>query len=748
MPNRLADETSPYLLQHKDNPVDWYPWGDEAFARAQAEDKPVFLSVGYSSCHWCHVMEHESFEDEEVARMLNESFISVKVDREERPDVDEAYMTAVQLTAGRGGWPMSAFLTPDRKPFFAGTYFPKEDRGQYPGFKSVLRQISSAWKSRRADVRKAADGIAEALRETFSTRAPGTFTPLGPKLLNEAVERQISDFDPKHGGFGQSPKFPPHTGLEFLMDYALHPAAEQELREAALGMSFVTLEKMALGGIHDHVGGGFHRYSTDAEWLLPHFEKMLYDNALLLANYSRAAGVAHAIDPSREALFWRAARGIIEWLGREMTSPEGTFYSALDADSEGEEGKFYVWTVDEARAVLGERADAFLEAFRFEVDGNFKDEATGQRTGANIPHLAQAPQMEFAEELEMLREARERRVRPGLDDKVLVGWNGLVIGALAEAGMLEAAERAARAILEAEERHGRLPHQIAGGRPSGDAFLEGYAYFIDGILKIGAYRQFLHENREALEREGMRVGDGDPAFWKGHAERLTDEMVRKFYDESSGGFFASSEEHEELFGRTKPVFDQPTPSGNGVAIRCLLRLGRDEEARRSLESMLGWMERAPQATESLYLAALALVGEDEGVDEASETGVEHAASAAPVGEVSVSLESRELPADASGTARGLVRIRVPEGVHLNTNTPPARWLTPTRVETQPLKSEVAYPAGEEDQYRGDVEIPFTVQLPSGERAAEFEVKVTFQPCTESECLLPVERTFDVVALRE
>src|SRR5688572_22591909 len=377
MPNRLAEETSPYLLQHKENPVEWLPWGDEAFAKAQAEDKPVFLSVGYSSCHWCHVMAHESFEDEEVASILNRNFVSVKVDREERPDVDEAYMTAVQLQSGRGGWPMSVFLTPGRAPFFAGTYFPKQDRAGHPGFLTILRQLDRMWRAEKEEVLQAAESFAESLTQAMETPAPTSFRALDRAFVQDAFDRAVASFDAKHGGFGGAPKFPPHSAIELCLVLSRVSSYPEGLRARARQMADLTLEKMVLGGIHDHVGGGFHRYSTDEVWLLPHFEKMLYDNALMLGNLARAS--------ESEPLFERASGSLMRWIQEDMRTPEGLYCSALDADSEGEEGKYYVWTEEEVQSALGDRADAFLKAHGFDKQGNFLDEATHQKTGANIP---------------------------------------------------------------------------------------------------------------------------------------------------------------------------------------------------------------------------------------------------------------------------------------------------------------------------------------------------------------------------
>jgi uncharacterized protein YyaL (SSP411 family) len=826
MSNRLANETSPYLLQHKDNPVDWYPWGDEAFAKAAAEDKPVFLSVGYSSCHWCHVMEHESFEDTGVAAVLNKHFVAIKVDREERPDIDEAYMTAVQLSAGRGGWPMSVFLTPDRKPFFAGTYFPKDDRGEYPGFRSILSQIASAWPTKRKDLQKSADEFAVVLGEALTQPAPGSTAKLDIEFLGNAVKTIASHFDPVNGGTAGAPKFPPHTGLDFLMRFALMAEVSDELRQASVGMALLTLEKICLGGIQDHVGGGFHRYSTDERWMLPHFEKMLSDNALLLGNLARGAMIASQLDERLYVLFYRSMSGVVAWVLSEMTSPEGLFYSALDADSEGVEGKFYVWTSAQVLQVLGdrsrvtgdgnesdftqrrgERGDAegegiknggsvaagdraaeFLRVFNFSDDGNFADEATGQKTGENVLFLTDELGLEQMDDLALLAKAREKRVKPGLDDKAIVAWNALMISSLVEAGIgIGQAERAAMALLAFEKQHGSLPHQISKGRTSGPAFLDDYAYFAHALLALAA----LHGEVEAgrLEMQGERpAGALSAAEWLGEAARLVSEMVTRFYDEERGGFYYTSEDQEELFGRTKQAFDQPLPSPNSVAIRCLIEVGDFERAGKSLHAFLGWMEKAPTATEGLYVAAMELLSIAEHVGEMASaahpstppSGLMVSGSGStlnPVGgiegvgagvegpsldiaetkvpeikrealpEVMVRLEAKELRAGSDGSALGRVLIEIPEGLHLNSSDPPARWLVPTALTFDGIRAEVAYPAAANDRYEGRVEIPFTVFLPGGESGADFELLVGYQACTESECLAPAEKRFSAVAFR-
>ena len=727
MPNLLADATSPYLRQHKDNPVDWMPWGDEAFERARAEGKPVFLSVGYSSCHWCHVMAHESFEDPLVALKMNEGFVNVKVDREERPDVDEAYMAFVQMAVGRGGWPMSVFLTPDRKPFYGGTYWPKDDRGGHPGFHRVLDSLSGAWRDRRKEVEDEANRLGIELEKYFSAGSPPSEGALTPELYVAALKDQAESFDAKLGGFGAAPKFPPHTALELLLAHALSDFAAPEERQAALAMAFGTLDAMCMGGIHDHVGGGFHRYSTDAEWLLPHFEKMLYDNALMLGNLARATAIAAEVDPIRAETYARAAGGIVAWAAREMTSPEGLFYSALDADSldahgHSEEGAFYVWAYDDL-------PPAFAAAFGVREEGNFRDEATGVATGANILHLKEDVGASFDAELDALLAQRGTRPRPGLDDKCIVGWNGLMIGALAEAGLAEPAQRAADAMLEMIGFHGGIPHTVVNRVPQDDAFLDDVAALADGFFKLG---QLVHP-----------TDSGE--LYTGYAFDFGKGMIRDFEDPATGAFFSTSHAHETLFGRTRPAFDQPVPSANALALRVLVAMGDEVRARRLVAALLGTMERVPSATEGLYAAAISLVA-SETLPFGGGQGGGTEAIKAPA-ETRVTLLQSERQADAEGRATFTVLLELPEGVHVNGPEVPARWLTPTRVSVKPLKAEIAYPPEDGEGYVGRVEIPFAVGLPKGESGADLEVVVAYQPCTETECLAPAEKILNAVIYR-
>ncbi len=600
-PNRLARETSPYLRQHAHNPVDWYPWGEEAFAKAWREEKPVFLSIGYSSCHWCHVMERESFENEEIARLLNESFVSIKVDREERPDVDDVYMTAVQLTTGSGGWPLSAFLLPDGRPFYAGTYFPPEDKFGRPGFRTVLKQLAEAWRTSRRDVVATAGDLAAEIASSQSLTGGRGRTPLSVETAGLLGSALAASFDRMRGGFGGAPKFPPHLALDWL----LRRGGEGDA--AARLVAVRTLEAMALGGIHDHLGGGFHRYATDARWFVPHFEKMLYDNAQLLGLYAKAFAA------TERELFRRTAAGIGEYLLREMRGPEGAFFAATDADSEGEEGKFFVWRADEIREVLGE-ADAgfFCGWYGVRKDGNYRDEASGSPGGANILSLPKEPPADVEARLLPMREkllaARSRRVPPSLDDKRLSGWNALAVSGFAAAGkalgvprFLEAARAAARFLLEtARDGPGRLLRSWKDGGGKIPAFLEDEAYLANALLDL------------AEAEEGSAS-----AAWLAEAEKAVASLRRRFRRVDGPGFALSGEGHEKLLTRSRDLFDKATPSASGWAARALARLARKSGdaalAREAAEAVaeVSWlMARAPHGTESWFLVLEELLAFD------------------------------------------------------------------------------------------------------------------------------------------
>lgn len=590
--NRLIHESSPYLKQHAHNPVDWHPWGEEALRRARELDRPIFLSIGYSACHWCHVMEHESFEDPEVGRLLNEHFISIKVDREERPDLDQIYMTAVQLLTRHGGWPMSVFLTPDLKPFYGGTYFPPQDRYNLPSFKRLVVSLAHAWKERRQEIEEAARSLTENIR-LWSRLEPGA-AKLGPELLRQALAQLRERFDPRHGGFGQAPKFPHPMDLRLLLRLWRRCNDDQ-----ALAMVTKTLDEMALGGIYDQLGGGFHRYSTDARWLVPHFEKMLYDNALLVPAY------LEAFQATGNPFYRAVVEETLAYVLREMTSPEGPFYSTQDADSEGEEGKFFVWTRAELEQILGpEEARLFSEVYDVTDDGNWE--------GHNILHrsrpleqeakLLKMPEADLRRRLEQskqrLFEARSKRVWPGRDEKVLTAWNGLMINAFAQAAQVldrpeyaQAAVRAADFLLRVMRTpDGRLLRTTGlGAQPKLNAYLEDYAYLIDSLVSLYETTFDSRWIREALDL--VRV--------------LNDQ----FWDEAEGGFFFTGRDHETLIARNKDPHDDATPSGNAVAVTAFLRLHKLtgdtvllDRAVRTMELYGGLLESSPLAAAQMLIA--------------------------------------------------------------------------------------------------------------------------------------------------
>jgi uncharacterized protein len=587
MPNRLAEETSPYLLQHKENPVEWHPWGEEALSRARDEDRPLLVSIGYSACHWCHVMERESFEDPEVASLMNELFVCVKVDREERPDVDAIYMEACQAMTGSGGWPLNVFATPEQVPFYAGTYFPPEQRGGLPSWRMVLETVAKAWRERREEIRAGGDRIARRL--AGAALLEPSDDELEPGMLDVAVERIAVAYDQRHGGFGGAPKFPPASTIEFL------------LRRGETHMSGGTLRAMAAGGIYDQVGGGFARYSVDDRWLVPHFEKMLYDNALLARAY------LHGWQVTGEPLFEQVCRETLDWALREMRAPEGGFFSALDADSEGEEGRFYVWSLDELREVLGDDADVAVAWFGATEGGNFE--------GRNIlTRGADPPPAELPTIRARLYEVRSRRVWPGLDDKRLCAWNALMISALADAGAvlrapayIEAARASADFILiSMRDPAGRLLRTYKGGGARLNAYLEDHAFLLEALLSL---YEATFEPR-----------------WFAAARQAADTMIDRFGDLERGGFFETSSDHEQLVARRKDLEDNPIPAGNSSAAYGLLRLaaltGEHPYARRATEvfRLLGRVApQHPQAFAHLLQAIdfhlapvreVALVGED------------------------------------------------------------------------------------------------------------------------------------------
>ncbi|HEY9282729.1 MAG TPA: thioredoxin domain-containing protein [Pyrinomonadaceae bacterium] len=552
--NRLIDETSPYLQQHAHNPVDWYPWGEEALERARREDKPILLSIGYSACHWCHVMERESFENEQIARLMNENFVNIKVDREERPDIDQTYMNAVQMMLGHGGWPLTVFLTPRLIPFYGGTYFPPADRHNLPGFPRVLEGVAAAYRSKPDEVEQTASDVLGALRGMGA--AGESDSPIDAELLDAALRGLARGYDPRHGGFGNAPKFPAAMNLEFLL------RAHKRTGDAdALRVVKHTCRKMAEGGMYDQLGGGFHRYSVDARWLVPHFEKMLYDNALLSRLY------LHAYQATGDDFYRRVAEETFDYVVREMTDAEGGFYSTQDADSEGVEGKFFVWTVTEIEELLGrEGARVFNAYYDVTGGGNFEG-----RNILNVPRAAEDVAKELDIGVEELRaavgrgrrvlfDAREGRVKPGRDEKVISGWNGMMLESFALAAAVldrddyrKVAERNADFLLtKLRGERGLLLHVYKDGRAKHVAFQDDYACVASGLLA-------LYETTGEVR-------------WLRESVALTDLMIDEFWDEEGGGFFYVGRSGEQLIVRNKDFFDNATPSGNSVAAGLMLRL--------------------------------------------------------------------------------------------------------------------------------------------------------------------------------
>ena len=568
--NRLIHETSPYLLQHAHNPVDWFPWGDEAFAKARRENKPILLSIGYSACHWCHVMERESFENEKIAALMNELFVNIKVDREERPDLDEIYMSAVQLLTGRGGWPMTMFLTPERKPFYGGTYFPPEDRAGMPGFPRILMGVNQAYRERPVDVEKSVVQILSALQRMSATAE--SEKSFSSSAIADGAENIARAYDADHGGLGQAPKFPNAGVYELFLRYFHHAKNQRYLDMVAL-----TLTKMAQGGIYDHLGGGFHRYSVDAKWLVPHFEKMLYDNAQLMRIYGQIFCITG--DPLYKIVVEKTG----DYLLREMLQPEGGFYSTQDADSEGAEGKFFVWTPEEVSRLVGDEAgEIFGRIYDVSDAGNFE--------GSNILHpvltVEQASKYFRKEKAEIeaivagakqkLFAAREKRPKPFRDEKIITAWNGLALSGFAAAikiapktEYLEATQRTVNFILAKLFRDGFLLHSYKDGQAKLLGYLDDYAFLAVGLLDV----------YEVLF---------DPSL-RDRAVTLGDIMVKEFWDDKDGGFFYTGKSHEQLISRSKPSLDASIPSGNAMAAQLLLRLHHltgDDEYRARAEKAL------------------------------------------------------------------------------------------------------------------------------------------------------------------
>ncbi|MEM3526380.1 MAG: thioredoxin domain-containing protein [Candidatus Jordarchaeaceae archaeon] len=602
-PNKLIFEKSPYLLQHAYNPVDWYPWGEEAFRRAKEEDKPIFLSIGYSTCHWCHVMEKESFEDPEIAQLMNETFICVKVDREERPDIDGVYMAVCQAMTGTCGWPLTIIMTPDKKPFFAGTYIPKESRFGLIGMRELVPRIKKLWEQKRDELEESAEQIISFVKEIPQT----SYQDLSEEILHKCYDWLFENFDEQNGGFGYSRKFPVPHNLSFLLRYWKRTGDGWPLR-----MVEKTLEKMRLGGIYDHVGFGFHRYSIDSKWLVPHFEKMLYDQAMLAIVYTEVYQATGKVE------YAQTLKEIIAYVLRDMAAPEGGFYSAEDADSEEEEGKFYLWTEEEIRQTLsGEEAEIIIKIYNVQREGNFEEEVTRKRTGKNILYLKK-PLREIASELKTPLEklqkrleearkklfaARERRVHPAKDDKILTDWNGLMIAALAKAAQvldepkyLDAAEKAAKFILtRMRNLEGVLYHRYRDGEAAISGFLDDYAFFIYGLIEL---YEASFETKYLCE-----------------AVTLTEYVLKHFWDGDRGGFYFSSDETESVLVRRKETYDGVYPSGNSIMVLNLLRLSRmlanpkyEEKAAKTIYAVSQTVSRTPEMHTQLMAALDFLIG--------------------------------------------------------------------------------------------------------------------------------------------
>jgi len=617
--NRLKFEKSPYLLQHADNPVDWYPWGEEAFEKARKENKPIFLSIGYSTCHWCHVMEDESFEDSEVARLMNEVFICIKVDREERPDIDKIYMTVCQMLTGSGGWPLTIIMTPDKKPFFAATYVPKESRFGRTGMVDLIPQIKERWATNHDELSNSANKIVSFLRQTSPDLSADE---LDKTILKSAFNQLSQRFDKYYGGFGRAPKFPTPHNLLFLLRYWKRSGDEY-----ALEMVEKTLQTMRLGGIYDHVGYGFHRYSTDEQWFVPHFEKMLYDQAMLAMAYTEA------YQATGRKEYKKTAREIFTYVMRDMTAKEGGFYSAEDADSEGEEGRFYLWSQDEIQRILTkEESDLIIKVFNLAKDGNFAEEATRRKTGINILHLKK-PLAEIASELKTSEKAlqkkleaarqklfsvREKRIHPHKDDKILTDWNGLMIASLAKGAKtfddphyMRVAKRSADFILKNMRRtDGRLLHRYRDAQAALMANLDDYVFLIWGLIELYEVTFEVKYLQTALD--------------------LNRDMITHFWDDKSGGFYFTPDDGEDMLVRQKEIYDGAIPSGNSVAMLNLLRLGRitanadfEEKAAQIGRAFSSTVTQLPAAYTQLMVALdfavgssyeIVIVGELVGID--------------------------------------------------------------------------------------------------------------------------------------
>ena len=741
--NSLINETSPYLLLHAHNPVNWYPWNDEAIALAKKENKPIFLSVGYSTCYWCHVMERKVFSNPDIAEQMNKNFINIKIDREERPDLDEIYMTATQLLLQRGGWPNSVFLTPDLKPFFAGTYFPPTDMPNRPGFPSILNAIHVAWTTRHAEVIDSANRITSVIDEVISKGfTPLNAIPLDRSLITNGITHLKSNYDEVFGGFGTAPKFPSPANLEFLLREYERQAALRNTPEdnaSLLEMATHTLDMMAYGGIYDQIGGGFHRYSVDAKWLVPHFEKMLYDNAQLAKIYLQAYQL------TEKPQYRRIAREIFDFVAREMTSTDGGFYSAIDAETDAEEGKYYVWTADEIKTVLSSNdVKQFNNIYGVDKGPNFE--------GKNVLYVPNAEISEqsltsLASARETLLAARYKRERPLLDTKIIVSWNGLMIDALAfgyevlgEEQYLNAASKAADFILDKLQKpNGELWHTYTDGIVKYGGYHDDYAFFVRGL--IGLYTATGEEN------------------WLQSAKGLTDKMIELFWDDINGGFYYTKKDAKQLIVRTKKPYDSAVPSGNAVAVNNLLvfDVSYRNYAQKTLRIFSNSMHQSPSSFMHMLYALNSYLHLDD----------EMSTDANVISEESENDDSSQQLITATAKIKKQakkeqfeveVEIKISDGWHINANPTGQENLIPTTItvaEDAKIEIEqVKYPKGKSAKfafnsesikvYEGTFKIPLKVKLKPNTTIKKDDsiiLKLDFQACNDTECLLP--QTLDI-----
>jgi uncharacterized protein YyaL (SSP411 family) len=733
MPNRLAAETSPYLLQHQHNPVDWYPWGEEAFNRARAEDKPIFLSVGYSTCYWCHVMERQSFENQSVAAEMNQRFVNIKVDREERPDVDQLYMNAVQVLTRQGGWPMSVFLTPDLKPFYGGTYFPPQDMYGRPGFVSVLRGIEQAYRTRKSDVDQTAAQLVNILQGLSEPEAPTRAITIDEKLVDQWVERSTSDYEMHFGGFGSAPKFPRETLLEMLLIHQRHSPNETRMK-----MIRHALDAMAYGGIRDQLGGGFHRYSTDQYWLVPHFEIMLYDNAMLAWCY------IEAYRQTEERFYAQIARGIFDFVLREMTSPDGAFYTAFDAEVDAQEGLSYLWTTTEILNTLGpDDAKLFNQVYGVDQGPNFSDphHGTGTPDKSILFIRDRARWAQEHDRLEPMRQklkaVRDRRKQPLLDTKMLTSWNALMIRAFACGGAvlnepryLDAAAKSARFLLTQHRPPdgGLFRTSREGSAAKYAGFLDDYAYLVQALLEV----------RQATGSEE----------WKDHAAAMATAMVQKFEDSTRGGFFFTEAGAPDLIVRQKTASDSPLPSGNAVAAMAMLELDLPEVTKRTLQVFAGQLERGAEGMSALVEAAHLYVKRFGPIEVAA--APEGARRQPTPQEVAANIV--DLEGEWVSPTELRIHAKIQDEFHINAHQASTAGLTPTKMAVSVAGATIDYPPGEDRRF------PFADEsLRVYEKTATFVIRfklpitseltgqLTYQACTNDACLPPIAKEFDVPA---